>query len=115
MIVVAGTIDFHDEASRDAAVEASVPHQQATRDKETGCLAYCFAADPCNAVRVQVHELWEDEASLAAHFLHDNYFTMRKVLGSFGLAATNNNKYRCDLAEPVYDETRTARANFLTA
>jgi hypothetical protein len=40
---------------------------------------------------------------------------MRTFLGSCGLVAADNKKYRCDLSEPVYDETRTPRADFFTA
>ncbi len=115
MIIVAGHIDFHDGSSRDAAVEASRPLQQATRSDEPGCLAYCFAADPCDDKRIQVYELWVDEASLAAHFGHGNYFNMRNTLGSIGIAGSDNRKFRCDLTEPVYDDTRTPRADFFTA
>ena len=67
MIIVAGHIDFHDGSSRDAAVEASRPLQQATRSDEPGCLAYCFAADPCDDKRIQVYELWVDEALSLIH------------------------------------------------
>ncbi len=115
MIIIAGYIDFTDQEGRDSAVEASKALQQATRDDEPGCAAYCFAADPCVDNRVQVYELWDDEASLAAHFHHENYFGMRDMLGSFGMIGADNNKYRCDLSEPVYDDTRTARADFFTA
>jgi len=115
VIIIAGYIDFKDRASRDAAVEASKPLQQATRDDEPGCAAYCFAADPCVDNRVQVYELWDDEASLAAHFEHENYFNMRAMLGDKGLTGADNNKFRVDLREPVYDETRTPRADFFTA
>lgn len=115
MIIIAGYIDFTDEAARNAAVEASQPLQQATRDDEPGCGAYCFAADPCVANRVQVYELWDDEASLAAHFEHENYFGMRTMLGEMGLTGADNKKFRVDLAEPVYDDTRTPRADFFTA
>jgi len=115
MIIIAGYIDFQDAKSRDAAVLASAPLQQATRDDEAGCAAYCFAADPCVENRVQVYELWDDEASLAAHFHHANYFGMRDMLGQSGMTGADNKKYRVDLAEPVYDDTRTARADFFTA
>ena len=64
---------------------------------------------------LEVYELWEDEASLAAHFHHENYFNMRNLLGSIGLAGADNNKFRCDLKEPVYDSTMTPRADFFTA
>ena len=115
MIIIAGTIDFSDQEHRDMAVEKSKDLQQATRDDEPGCQAYCFAADPCVDNRVQVYELWDDEATLAAHFQHENYFNMRTMLGECGLTGADNSKYRCDLAEPVYDDTHTPRADFFTA
>ena len=99
MIIIAGTIDLADPAKR---------------DEEPGCRAYVFAADPCVPGRIAVYELWEDEGSLAAHFKHRNYFNMRDMLGSVGLAGADNKKYRCDLAEPVYDTTGTPRADFFT-
>ncbi len=114
MIIIAGTIDFGSVESRDRAIEIGRPLQQATRDDEPGCQAYCFAPDPCVDTRIQVYELWTDEASLAAHFLHENYFNMGKALRDCGIVAADNKKYRCDLAEPVYDDTGTARADFFS-
>ena len=114
MIIIAGTIDLADPARRDEAMEKAMPLQQATRDQEPGCHAYVFSADPCVAGRIVVFELWEDQASLAAHFEHRNYFNMRELLGSIGLAGADNHKYRCDLKEPVYDATMTPRADFFT-
>ena len=115
MIIIAGEIDFDTAANRDRAVELGRSLQQATRDDEPGCLAYCFSADPCVATRVLVYELWADEASLAAHFEHPNYVNMRTMLGDCGIVGADHNKYRCDLREPVYDDTRTPRADFFTA
>lgn len=115
MITIAGTIDFDRAENRDRAVEVSKPLQQATRDEEPGCEAYFFAADPCRDTRVLVYELWADEASLAAHFTHQNYFSMRDALGRSGMVGADISKYRCDLKEPVYDNTRTPRADFFTA
>jgi len=115
VIIIAGEIDFDTKANRDKAVKLGTPLQQASRDDEPGCLAYCFAPDPCNDTRVQVYELWQDEASLAAHFEHENYFNMRNTLGECGIIGADNNKYRVDLKEPVYDDTRTPRADFFTA
>ena len=114
MIIIAGTIDL-EPAKRADCLEASMPLQQATRHDEKGCRAYCFAPDPCVEGRIQVYELWDDEASLAAHFEHPNYLNMRTMFGQFGLLGADNKKYRCDLSEPVYDETRTPRADFFTA
>lgn len=115
MIIIAGTVEFADKESRDEAVRLAMPHQQASRDDEQGCQAYCFAPDPCRDTFVQVYELWDDEASLAAHFEHENYFNMRNALGSVGIVAAKNSKFRCDLREPVYDDTHTPRADFFTA
>jgi quinol monooxygenase YgiN len=114
-IIIAGTIDLADPTSTAAALATTAPLQQATRDEEPGCLAYVFSADPCVEGRLCVYELWEDEASLAAHFVHPNYLQMRTALGTIGLKGSDNKKYRTDLSEPVYDATRTPRADFFTA
>lgn len=102
MIVVAAQLDYPDEPTRDRAVAESIPIQQATRDDEPGCLAYCFAADPCIQTRIQVYELWEDEASLVAHFGHPNYAAMAASLRSHGITGSWNRAYRTDRDEPVY-------------
>ena len=115
MIIVVAKIRFNSPADRDRAVALSEPIQRATREQEPGCHDYCFAPDPCEPTIIQVYELWEDEASLAAHFKHQNYLNMRDALGEIGLAGADNDKYRCDLKEPVYDETMTPRADFFTA
>lgn len=112
MIIVAATLDYADQDARDAAVAASAPVQWATRVEEAGCHAYCFAADPCVPTRIQVYELWEDEASLAAHFVHPNYDQMRTLLGRFGITAAWNRMYEVGRNEPVYGEGGTIRSRF---
>ena len=114
MIIIAGRIDLADHGKMTEALERAKPLQQATRDDEPGCQAYVFSEDPCVTGRIVVYELWDDEASLAAHFKHENYFNMVKLLGEIGIKEADNNKYRCDYKEPVYDESRTPRANFFT-
>ena len=47
MIIISATLDYASQDDRDRAVEESAPVQQATRDDEPGCRAYCFAPDPC--------------------------------------------------------------------
>ena len=113
-IIIAGTIDLADPGKRDEALAIAGPLQQKTRSEEPGCHAYVFAADPCVPGRICVYELWEDEASLAAHFRHANYLNMRTALGQIGLKGADNKKYRIDLSEPVYDPTMTPRADFFT-
>ena len=112
MIIIAGHIEVADAARRDDIVAGSVFFQTATREEESGCLAYCFAADPVVPDRIQVYELWSDEASLRAHFSHPNYLLMRDFLREAGLKGADNRKYRCDLVKPVYDGNRVARADF---
>ena len=115
MIIIAGEIEFGSEEARDQACAESAALQQATRDDEPGCRSYCFGNDPCRPTIMQVYELWDDEASLAAHFEHENYLNMRTLLGQSGLVGAVTHKYRCDIEEPVYDETHTPRADFFTA
>lgn len=114
MIIIAGTIDLADPSQRDQAMQTASTLQQKTRDEEPGCRAYVFSPDPCVAGRICVYELWQDEASLAAHFQHPNYLNMRSALGQIGLKGADNRKYRVDLSEPVYDSTMTPRADFFT-
>ena len=81
LIAVEAAITIADPSTARALIARSAPIQQATRDDEPGCLVYCFAADPCRDDLIQVYELWESEAALAAHFEHRNYHDMRAMLG----------------------------------
>lgn len=114
MIIIAAQLDFADQQTRDTAVATSAPIQQATRDDEAGCHAYCFAADPCAPTRIQVYELWEDEASLAAHFVHPNYAAMRDLLVGLRPTGSWNRMYLTERDEPVYAADGTARSRFFT-
>ena len=115
MIAIAGYLDFESETARDAVVRASAELQAATRSTERGCIAYVFAADPVEPQRVQVYELWSDEASLRAHFESDLYGSMRSVLRSEQRVDTCIRKHRIDLSQPVYDASGTARAEFFVS
>ena len=112
MIIVAATLDFADQEARDAVVAACAPVQLATRFDEPGCQAYCFAADPCVPNRIQVHECWDDEASLVAHFKHQNYADMVTVLRTQGITAAWNQMYLVARNEPVYSPTGAPREKF---
>jgi quinol monooxygenase YgiN len=114
MIIVSATLDFADQAGRDDVVQRSAPVQAATRDDEPGCRAYCFAADPVVSNRIQVFELWDDDASLAAHFKHQNYWDMVNVIRSVGLTSTTNRMYLVAKDEPVYGPNGEQRERFFT-
>lgn len=113
MILIAGTIDV-DPQKRDAAIEAGRPHMEATRAWK-GCLDYVWSADPLVEGRIYVLERWEGEEDLAAHFKGPHYLAMRNTIASFGIRGVDVQKYRNDLAEPVYDENGVPRADFFTA
>tara|TARA_B100000029_G_scaffold449059_1_gene471966 strand:- start:261 stop:1076 length:816 start_codon:yes stop_codon:yes gene_type:complete len=113
-IVIAGHIDLHDPSEREKLLTDSIPFQLATRNEEPGCQMYVFSADPCREERVEVVEIWDDMASLAAHFDHENYFNMGKLIRSTSGRDSNHRKFRCDVNEPVYDNDRRARADFFS-
>lgn len=115
MIVVAGYLDFATQAARDGVLAEGAALQVATRTEEYGCEAYCLSADPTLETRVLVYELWQDEASLAAHFEHAYFQEMRAAFHRFPRTGGDVKKYRCDLSEPVHDGTGTVRADFFTA
>ena len=112
MIIISATLDFANQADRDQAVVECAPVQQATRDEEPGCRAYCFAADPCVPERIQVYELWDDGPTLAAHFKHRNYENMKTVLNKYGLVGNVNQMYLISAHEPVYDTEGLPRERF---
>ena len=116
MIIIAGHIDFADQANRDGAVAAGIGLQQSTRDTEPGCQAYSFAADSGVPNRVQVDEAWADEASLAAHFEHANFWAMKALLRQFERAGSSAvAKHRVDASAPVYGPDGQPSAGFPVA
>ena len=112
MIIVSATLRFESQAGRDRAVELSTPVQQATRDEEPGCQAYCFAPDPCVPTDIQVYELWDDSPSLVAHFDHPNYLAMVELLRGVGLVESINCAYLTERNEPVYGEDGQKKTSF---
>ena len=115
MIIISATIDIPADIPADkrgGCVMASAPIQQATRTDEPGCLAYAFSADPCDAGTIVVYELWQDAASLAAHFLHQNYLAMRTMFGEHGITGSSTRKHRIDADAPVYNAQRIATVDF---
>jgi quinol monooxygenase YgiN len=112
MIIVTARIIYASQTDRDHAVELSIPIQQATRDQEPGCHAYCFAADPCDPVAIQVYELWEDSDSLVAHFEHENYHSMVELSSQVGFLETINRAYLTDKNESVYGPNFGKKTSF---
>ncbi len=114
MVIVVARLVFATREARDAAVEASIPIQAATREQEPGCRMYCFAPDPAVPTEIQVYELWADSESLGKHFAHENYFNMVEALRSVdGFQDSINRMYVADDRGTVYDEDGNARIDAL--
>jgi quinol monooxygenase YgiN len=83
MIIIAGTFDF-DPADRDAFLAATEPLMRASL-AENGCHAYSFSADRLDPGRVNLYELWDDDASLERHRETEHY-------RGFGQNMANSNR-----------------------
>ena len=112
MIVVSAELEFETQQDRDHAIMATTIIQMATRKEEPGCHAYCFAADPSVPTRIQVYELWEDSASLVAHFKHPNYHAMVEALRGAKVVSSANRAYLVEREEPVYTAEGGAKSAF---
>ena len=67
---------------------------------------------PSVDTRIQVYELWDDEASLVAHFQHPNYDAMRAALQGQGIVGTANRMFLVARDEPVYGPQGQIRDRF---
>jgi quinol monooxygenase YgiN len=112
MIIVVAALGFASQADRDRAVALTADVQLATRREEPGCRDYCFAPDPAVPTRIQVYELWEDSASLAAHFRHRNYAKMVELLGQANVKESVNAAYLVEKSEPVYGPNGEKKEKF---
>jgi len=114
MIIVTARLVFETQEHRDRATEASAEIQGKTRDEEPGCLMYCFAPDPVVPTEIQVYELWDEPASLEAHFEHPNYAAMVQALQSAGgLLDSINRQWVADDRGTVYGEDGKPRIQAL--
>ncbi|MGB1342466.1 MAG: putative quinol monooxygenase [Pseudomonadales bacterium] len=111
-IIISGTVDL-DPEQMDAAMVAAKPLIEGALTQD-GILDYDWCPDPLTPGRLRVFERWESEAALQNHFNNHWYNDMRMALAQFGIRGADVLKYRIELAEPVYDETGTARADFFT-
>ncbi len=115
MIIVVAALEFETEEARNKAVDLTREVQLATRQEEEGCHDYCFAPDPSIPTRIQVYELWESSATLAAHFDHPNYAKMVEVLRNAGIKQSINQAYLTEKSEPVYGPNGEMKKSFFGA
>ena len=112
-IIISGTVDI-DPEQMEAAMTAAKPLIEGALTQE-GIMDYDWCPDPLTPGRIRVFERWESQQALENHFNNHWYQDMRVALAQFGIRGADVLKYRIDAAEPGYDETGTARADFFTA
>ncbi|MCU1344690.1 MAG: hypothetical protein JWL70_956 [Acidimicrobiia bacterium] len=100
MLVIAGDITIAADA-RAEMLEAVAPHLAATR-AEPGCITYSLSADPVDADRVIVLEVWASKEQLAAHLTGPVITAMGAAIGPFRPKGSNLVKYRVDASAPLY-------------
>ncbi len=112
-IAILGWIDV-DPAVRDGLVASTVDLQRSTREDEPGCLSYVISADPVHAGRIQIVELWEDAATLDAHFQHPNFHATGAALRVAPRLGGSAIKYRIDATDGVRGPDGVATTVFAT-
>lgn len=113
MIAIIGWIDV-DPAQRDALVASTIDLQRSTRGDEAGCIEYTISADPVHAGRIQIVELWQDAATLDAHFQHPNFAATGAALRIAPRLGGSAVKYRIDAVDQVRGADGTATSRFAT-
>jgi quinol monooxygenase YgiN len=113
-IAIIGWIEV-DPAVRDEVVASTVTTQQSTRDDEPGCLTYTIAADPAQPGRIQIVELWQDAATLEAHFQHPNFRRTGELMRAVNRLGGGSMKYRIDATDQVKGSDGAATARFESA
>ena len=112
MIIVVAALEFASQSDRDKAVALVADVQRLTREEEPGCYDYCFAPDPAVPTRMQVYELWKNEHSVVEHFKHENYKKMLSLFMESNIIRSENQIYRIDRHEPVYDVNGNPKDSF---
>ena len=99
MLIIAGTL-VTQPGERAAFLDAVQPMVAATLN-EAGCREYAFSPDPNDNTRIMLYELWDDQASLDAHFASDHMAAWQETRKGLALASRNINKYMIDSVESL--------------
>jgi quinol monooxygenase YgiN len=111
MIAILGHFDV-DPAARDALVASTVELQRATQNDEPGCVVYTIAADPVDAGRIRITELWDSAEALDAHFQHPNFHATGAALRAAPRLGGGAVKYRIDASDGVRGPDGAASSTF---
>lgn len=87
MIIVRGTSRLVDDADRAEAVEV-LARMATASESEPGCRIYRFGFDIEDDRVVHLHEEWEDEFALVAHFDTPHMATYREAIADLVDGAT---------------------------
>ncbi len=109
-ILVSGIIDV-DPERRDAALREAEPFIRGALG-QPGCVHYAWTADLLAPGRIWVFEEWSSQEAFAAHLAGPQYRGMLGHMSKFGIRGAVTKKYRVDRAEPVYDASGKATAEF---
>jgi len=99
MLIIAGTL-VTQPGGRAAFLDAVQPMVAATLN-EAGCREYAFSPDPNDNTRIMLYELWDDQASLDAHFASDHMAAWQETRKGLALASRYINKYMIDSVESL--------------
>jgi quinol monooxygenase YgiN len=100
VLIVAGEITVAADV-RAQMLQAIAPHVAETR-REDGCVIYSLSADPVDADRVLVVEVWESKDHLAAHMGGEVIAALGAAIGPFAPTGSTLMKYRVDASAPLY-------------
>ena len=100
MIVIAGTVPIRAD-KRNEAIAAGNEMVSATLAEE-GCHAYVFSFDIADPNLLRIHELWEDQAALDAHFASPHMAKLGAQMPEFVAGSGDFTRYEASDARPLF-------------
>ena len=80
--------------------------------KQQGCLRYDWAADSFRDDQILVYEEWEDKAALDNHFAGENFASISKIFGDYGVLSASARKLAIDKEGSVFNADGVATTEF---
>ena len=80
--------------------------------KQKGCLRYDWAADSFMDSQILVFEEWEDKAAADSHFAGENFASISKLVGEYGVLGASARKFAIDKEDDVFNSNGVATTKF---
>lgn len=114
-VIISGHFDFEDPKDVKDMLLSAREHIEGALAEE-GCIAYSWTECYLTPGRVVVYEEWTSSETLSAHLASHWYRDMGAHLAKYARKPMDSVilKYRVEYEEPVYDDTGTARGEFIT-